>query len=167
MNRNTRFVIEAAMIAGIYTALTLALAPFSYGIMQVRVSEALTILPIFTPAAVPGLFVGCVLSNLLSPYGLLDLICGSAATLIAAVLSRKLRSKPRLVPLPPVLANGIIIGGMLYFAYGVPVPLPLCILWVSLGELLSCYCLGWPLMRWLNHSRSLFHWEGIPRDGSA
>lgn len=154
--KNTKFIIQAAVIAAIYASLTLLLMPFSYGLMQVRVSEALTILPFFTPAAIPGLFVGCLISNMLGPNGVIDVIFGSGATLIAAVGSYLLRSRPILVPLPPVLANGIIIGIMLYSVYGVPVPLIASILWVSAGELIACYGLGYPLLRYLKKYKNFF-----------
>lgn len=157
--KNTKFLMQAAIIAAIYAALTLALMPFSYGVMQIRVSEALTILPFFTPAAIPGLFVGCFVSNLLSPYGMIDLICGSGATLIAAIGSYLLRSKPYLVPIPPILANGIIIGGMLKFAYSVPVSLVGCMLWVALGEFASCYILGYPLLKYMTKYKGVFRLE--------
>ncbi len=72
--KSTKFLIQAAVIAAIYATLTIVLMPFSYGPMQVRVSEALTILPFFTPAAIPGLFIGCVVSNMVGPYGMLDIV---------------------------------------------------------------------------------------------
>lgn len=152
----TKRLIEAAVIAAVYAVLTIALAPISYGMMQVRISEALTVLPFFTPAAVPGLFVGCLVSNLLSPYGLPDLIFGSMASLLAAAGSYLLRKRPILVPLPPVLANGILVGAMLYYVYEVPVSLPVSILWVAAGEMLACYGLGYPLMRYLRKYKGIF-----------
>lgn len=154
--KNTKFLIQAAVIAAVYATLTIMLLPFSYGVMQVRVSEALTILPYFTPAAIPGLFVGCLVSNMVGPYGLLDMVLGSSATLIAAFFSFLLRKRPLLVPLPPVIANGIIIGSMLYYAYAVPMPLIACILWVALGELISCYVVGYPLLRLLKKYKKIF-----------
>lgn len=154
--KNTKFLIQAAVIAAVYATLTIILMPFSYGVMQVRVSEALTILPYFTPAAIPGLFIGCLVSNMIGPYGLLDMVLGSSASLIAAVLSYYLRSKPLLVPLPPVIANGIIIGSMLHYAYSVPMPLYACILWVGLGELIACYAIGYPLMKLLKKYKKIF-----------
>lgn len=150
----TKYLIQAAVIGAIYAVLTIVLAYFSYGPLQVRVSEALTVLPAFTPAAVPGLFIGCFISNLISPYGLVDLICGSIATLLAAFLSYKLRRKSFFVPLPPVLVNGVIVGGMLHFAYGVP-NLLACMGWVALGQAISCYLLGWPLMKLLAKYRGV------------
>lgn len=153
---NLRFWMQAAIIAGIYAVLTIALSPISYGPMQVRISEALTVLPFFTPAAVPGLFVGCLVSNIISPYGVVDMICGSAASLIAASCSYALRKHPILVPLPPVLANGIIVGGMLYFAYGVNMSIWVCMGWVALGQLLSCYVLGYPLLKYFEKRKTIF-----------
>lgn len=152
----TKFVIHAAVIAAIYATLTLLLAPFSYGFMQIRVSEALTVLPFFTPAAIPGLFIGCLVSNILSPYGVLDMVLGSGATLIAAAGSYLLRSKPLLVPMPPVIANAIIIGCMLYYAYGVPVNLFVIMGWIALGELIACYLIGYPLLRYLRKYKRIF-----------
>lgn len=152
----TKFLLQAAVIAATYAALTILLAPFSYGFMQIRVSEALTILPFFTPAAIPGLFIGCLVSNLLSPYGIIDVILGSGATLIAAVGSYLLRSKPILVPLPPVVANAVIIGAMLYYVYEVPVNLFIIMAWVGLGELIACYLIGYPLLRYLKKYKRIF-----------
>jgi len=154
--KNTRFLMQAAVIAAVYAALTVMLLPFSYGVMQVRISEALTVLPFFTPAAIPGLFIGCLVSNMVGPYGLLDMVLGSGATLIAAVFSYLLRKKPLLVPLPPVIANGIIIGSMLHYAYSVPVSLVACILWVAFGELISCYVIGYPLLKLLKKYKKIF-----------
>lgn len=152
----TKFLIQSGIIAATYAALTILLAPFSYGPVQIRISEALTILPFFTPAAVPGLFIGCLVSNFLSPYGLIDIICGSGATLIAAIGSYMLRKRPVLVPLPPVLANAIIIGLMLYYAYGVPMNLFLIMAWIGLGELIACYAIGYPLLRYLKKYKRIF-----------
>lgn len=154
--KNTKFLLHAAIIAAVYSVLTIALMPFSYGVMQIRISEALTILPFFTPAAIPGLFVGCIVSNIMSPYGVIDMVLGSSATLLAAVGSYLLRFRPILVPLPPVIANGIIIGGMLYYAYAVPISLIGCILWVALGELIACYGIGYPLLRYLKKYKNIF-----------
>ena len=88
LNKRTRFIVEAAILAAIYAVITIILAPISYGQIQVRISEALTILPYFTPAAIPGLFVGCIVSNIFGGGGLIDIVFGSLATLIAAILSR-------------------------------------------------------------------------------
>lgn len=150
-----KYVMQAAIIAAIYAVITIVLSPISYGPMQIRVSEALTILPVFTSAGIPGLFVGCIISNLMGPYGLVDIVCGSAATLIAAFFTYKLKNKPVLAPLPPVIANGIIIGAELHYAYGVP-GLWACMGWVALGELLACYALGFPLIKLLQKYKGIF-----------
>ncbi|MEG0830703.1 MAG: QueT transporter family protein [Anaerovoracaceae bacterium] len=152
----TKHLIQAAVIAAIYAVLTIVLAPLSYGPMQIRISEALTILPFFTPAAIPGLFIGCFISNVLGPYGIIDMVCGSLATLIAAFFSYKLAKRPILVPLPPVILNGVIIGGMLYYAYGVPMNLFVCMGWVALGQAAACYIVGYPLMKLLSKYKGIF-----------
>ncbi len=141
----TRFLLEAAVIAAVYAAITLLLAPISYGPLQVRVSEALTVLPALRTSAIPGIFIGCLLANLIGPYGIYDVILGSLASLIAALLTYALRNKPKLAPLPPVIINGIIIGAMLHFVYGVP-NLWACMGWVALGQLAACYIIGLPLL---------------------
>lgn len=152
---STKRLLEAAFIAAIYAVLTVALSPISYGVFQVRIAEALTVLPMFTPAAIPGLFVGCLLSNLISPIGLVDMICGSLATLAAASCSYFLRKKPLLVPLPPVIVNGVVIGLMLRYVYAVPLSAFACMCWVALGELAACYVIGYPLGRYLEkHGKS-------------
>ena len=152
----TKKIAQAAIIAAAYAALTIAIMPLSYGVMQFRVSEALTILPMFSAAAIPGLFVGCLVANLLSPVGLIDVVIGSLATLIAAVCTYKLRDHKFLTPLPPVIANAFMVGGELYYVYGVKFSLIACILWVGLGEALACYGLGYPLSRILNKHRGIF-----------
>lgn len=154
--KNSRYLVQAAVIAAIYIALTLLLMPLSYGVMQIRISEALSILPAFTPAAIPGLFIGCLISNMVGPYGVLDMVFGSGATLFAAYLSYRLRNRPLLVPLPPVLINGILIGYLLSFVYGVPVSFPAAMLWVALGEAIACYGIGYPLMKYLSKRASIF-----------
>ena len=107
---NSKYLVKAAVIAAVYIALTLLLMPISYGFMQIRIAEALTVLPAITHAAIPGLFIGCLVSNILGPYGLVDMVFGSIATLLAAFATYKLRKRTLLVPLPPVIANGLIIG---------------------------------------------------------
>ncbi|NLM10803.1 MAG: QueT transporter family protein [Clostridiaceae bacterium] len=146
MNNKVLYVVQAALIAAIYTVLTVLIAPYSYGIFQFRVSEALTVLPAVLPSAIPGLFVGCLVANLIGGFGPVDMIFGSLTTLIAAILSRKLRKYPYLVPLPPVIANAVIVGGYLKFLYFQDVPLLVSMGWVALGEILACYAVGYPLL---------------------
>ena len=140
---SVQFVAQAAVIAAIYVVLTLLFAPFSYGEVQVRLSEALTILPVFTPAAVPGLFVGCLLSNILGGCIVPDIIFGSLATLTGAVFTYLLRNQSRfLAPLPPILANALIVPFVLRFGYQVPLPIPFMMLTVGIGEDISCGVFG-------------------------
>lgn len=142
-NKKVAFIAQAAMIAALYVVLTMVFAPFSFREIQVRVSEALTILPAFTPAAVPGLFIGCLLANLLGGAAVPDVIFGSLATLIGAFFTWKLRNKhPFLAPVPPILSNMLIIPFVLRYAYGVPMAIPLMMLTVGFGEVLSCGVLG-------------------------
>ncbi|MCL1808809.1 MAG: QueT transporter family protein [Clostridiales bacterium] len=152
----TKHILQAAVIAAAYAAVTILLAPLSYGVMQIRVSEALSILPYFTPAAVPGLFVGCFIANLASPNGIADLVCGSLSSLFAAWFSYKLRDWPALVPMPPVAVNGIAIGAMIYFVYGIPMPLLACMAWVAAGQACACYILGYPLLCYLKKFEGIF-----------
>lgn len=141
--RPVRFLVTAALIAAAYCALTILLAPISYGAVQFRVSELLTVLPAFTPAAIPGLFVGCVLGNIPSPLGILDMAVGGGASLAAAWLSRKMPVW-WLVPLPPVLVNGIVVGIELYYVYSAP--LLASMISVAAGEAAVCFIGGIPLM---------------------
>ena len=128
----TRSVCLSAMIAALYAALTLLLAPISYGAIQCRISEAMTLLPILLPQAIPGLVIGCLVANLLSPVAIWDVIFGTLATLIAALGTYKLRKKPLLAALCPVVANGVIVGVMLAVFYSLP--LWMTMLEVAVGE---------------------------------
>ncbi len=141
--QNVLFMTQAAMIAAIYVVLTLVFAPFSFGEVQIRISEALTILPVFTPAAIPGLFVGCLIGNFAGGAILPDVIFGSIATLIGAFFTYKLRNQKRiLAPVPPILANILIVPLVLRYAYGVALPIPFLMLTVGIGEVISCGVLG-------------------------
>lgn len=143
-----RYLCEGAVTAALYAVLTLALAPLSFGTggaFQLRVSEALTTLPVLFPAAVPGLFAGCLLANLLAGAPLPDVIFGSLATLLSAVLTRRLRKNLWLAALMPVLCNTVIVGAMLSRVYNLP--LPYAMLTVAPGEAAACFLLGVPLAR--------------------
>lgn len=148
MHKKVLFIVQAAIIAALYTALTMLFMPVSFGhnIFQIRVSEILTILPALLPASIPGLFVGCIVSNMLGGFGPIDIIFGSLATLLAALASRSLRKYPALVPLPPLVFNALIVGTYLKYLYMTDVPLAISMGWVALGELVSCYMLGLPLL---------------------
>ena len=137
-----QMVAHAAMIAAVYVVLTMLFAPFSFRAIQVRVSEALTILPLFTPAAVPGLFVGCILANMLGGAIIWDVIFGSLATLIGAVAGRMLRKNRWLVPIPAIAANTVIVPLVLRYGYGENIPILLMAVYVAVGEIISCYVLG-------------------------
>lgn len=141
-NKTSLYIANGAMIAAIYVVLTLLFAPISYGAMQVRISEALSILPMFTSAAIPGLFVGCLLANLLGSAIVWDVVLGSLATLIGAPGSYLLRKNRWLVPIPPIVANALIVPPVLKYGYGVDMPLLLIAAYVALGEVVSCYGLG-------------------------
>ena len=131
------------MIGAIYLVLTILFQPFSFGQIQVRIAEALTILPVFTPAAIPGLFVGCLIGNILGGSILPDIIFGSLATFIGALFTYLLRKQNKyLTPLPPIIANTVIIPFILYYAYGMNLPIPFMMLTVGIGELISCGVLG-------------------------
>jgi uncharacterized membrane protein len=137
------FITQAAAIAGIYVVLTFVFAPISFGEVQVRVSEALCILPLFTPAAIPGLYIGCLLGNLLSGASIFDVVFGSIATLIGAVGTYYLRHrKPVIATLPPILSNALIVPFILRYAYEVTLPIWMMILSVGAGEVLSVAGLG-------------------------
>ncbi len=146
-SRYTLLLVQAAMIAAIYVVLTFIANAFglaNYAI-QVRFSEALTILPYFTPAAIPGLFIGCLLSNILTGCAMPDIIFGSLATLIGAVLTRILRKNKWLAPVPPIVANAVIVPFVLLYAYGIR-PLWLSFITVTVGEIISCGILGMLLL---------------------
>lgn len=141
-NKKLLFWVHGAMIAAIYVVLTVSFLPISFGPIQFRVSEALCILPYFTPAAVPGVFAGCLISNLLGGGVPMDIVFGSLATLIGAVGSWKLRKWKWAVCLPPILANTIMIPWVLKFAYGAEEMVPLMMLTVGIGEILAIGVLG-------------------------
>lgn len=144
--KNVRFMVQAAVIAALYVVVTYSIAPFSSGLFQLRLSEAFTVLPALTSAAIPGLFVGCLLGNLLVGATLPDIIFGSLTTLVAAFISYKLRGNKWLVPLPPVVLNAIVVGYMLVNIYAVPVPLYVAMAWVAAGQFVACYIIGLPLL---------------------
>ena len=154
---NSRFTTHQLATAGVIAALYAVLAYFAsifgiaYGPIQCRFSEALCVLPFLFPAATPGLFVGCLVANLLSPYGALDIIFGSLATLLAAVWTQHTHHK-WLAPLPPVLCNAVIVGAVISFqetgftgafagafAYNAVT--------VGVGEAIACYVLGTVLLK--------------------
>ncbi len=159
MDRNKTaalWLAQGAAVAALYVVLTLIFAPISFGSVQFRIAEILTILPLLTPAAVPGLFVGCLLGNILGGAIIWDIVFGSLATLIGAALGYLLRFNRWLVPVPTVIANALIIPWVLRYGYGIQVPILLQIAYVAAGEILGCYILGELLATVLLKRRDIF-----------
>ncbi|MGN0411766.1 MAG: QueT transporter family protein [Lachnospiraceae bacterium] len=146
-NKKTLLLCQGALIAALYIVLTFVANAFGLAnyAVQVRFSEALTILPFFTPAAIPGLFIGCLLSNVLTGCAIPDIIFGSIATLIGAILTYALRKQKWLAPVPPIVANAIIVPLVLKYAYGIE-PLWFSFVTVTAGEIISCGILGMILL---------------------
>lgn len=140
----TLYLTQGAAVAALYVALTYLASALglSSGAIQVRFSEALTILPCFFGAAVPGLFVGCLLANLLTGAVVWDVVFGSIATLLGAIGTRLLRKNRWLACLPPIISNILIVPFVLAYAYGVPDTIPYLMLTVGAGEVISCGILG-------------------------
>jgi len=152
MKKNpTLYIVRAAVVAALYVGLTYAFYFLSFETVQFRVSEALTILPLIFPEAIAGLFVGCILSNIASPFGAFDMIFGSAATLLAASLSfiigfyvRKHAARAILGAFPPILANAFIIPAVIIL-FGVPEAYWALFGWIFLGQFTVVFALGMPL----------------------
>lgn len=156
LNKRIRFFVEGSIIAAAYAALTLAVYPLSYGAVQFRFSEALAVLPVFTPAAIPGLTLGCFIANITGPYSWMDAIFGTLATFLASLCTYyarkiKFRKLPLLSLFFPVLFNAIIIGleiNLFFLPQGEEftfLGFLISALWVGLGEMVVCYLLGTPL----------------------
>ena len=158
--------MTGAVIAALYTALCLALPALSYGTVQVRFSEALTLLPVLMPGGLMGVTLGCFLTNLVGAFlgtnilGALDVLFGTLATLIAAVLTYRIKGSLWLKALPPVLVNAMVVGLVLTYAYGLNTLL-LNMLTVGAGEAVVCYALGVPMMKLLNRA-DLSRFTGRP-----
>ncbi|MCI8504640.1 MAG: QueT transporter family protein [Lachnospiraceae bacterium] len=154
-SRTVLLTVQAALIAAVYVALTVPFAPISFGPIQFRISEALVVLPYFTPAAVPGVFVGCLISNLLGSGVVLDIVFGSLATLIGAVFSYLLRKHKFLVCVPPILSNVLIVPWVLRIAYGAPDAIWWMMITVGIGEVLAVAVLGNALLLLLERYRAV------------
>ncbi|MBQ3081068.1 MAG: QueT transporter family protein [Clostridia bacterium] len=155
--KRTKGITHAAIIAALYVVLTYLANLFglSSGAVQVRISEALTVLPFFTPAAIPGLTIGCLVANIVTGSLPWDIVFGSLATLLGAVGTYLLRKKsPYLAPLPPIIANTLIVPVVLAKVYGEGTPIPLLAASVFAGELISCGVLGMLLLISLNRSKN-------------
>ncbi len=159
----TRLTVREITFAALVGALYVTMSCFgnifgwTYGIFQFRFAEALTVLPFLCPTTAWGLFAGCILTNLLSPYGMPDLIFGSLATLTAGLLTARCKSR-WLAPLPPVICNGLIVGALLTwsetgFTAAFPAAFAFNALSVGGAELLVCYILGLPLLEMLTRSK--------------
>ncbi len=150
-----RNLAQGAIIAAVYALLTIFLAPISSGLIQCRVSEAMSVLPYFTVSAVPGLFIGCLLANLLTGAPLYDVIFGSLATLIAAFITYRMRNRASkyLAPLPSVVINALVVGALLTYVYDVGVSYWVAAGYVAVGQAIACYGLGLPLMTLLERFR--------------
>ncbi len=163
MKLTPRQIALAGLIAAAYYILAILLKPISFGVYQVRIAEALTVLPFFVPAAIPGLYVGCLIANLFGDVGLIDIILGPLITLVAAIATRWLyhRSDPPgsfklmfLAPLPPVLFNAFGVA-----AYVAPIAgfnYWFAVQMIGLGQLVSCFVLGLPLLLWLRRRPRFF-----------
>ena len=142
-NSKILFLTQAGLIAALYVVLTVLFSAFSFGEMQVRVSEMLTILPFFLPAAIPGLFAGCIIGNIIGGAVFADIVFGSLATLVGAVVTYLIRGHSMyLAPIGPIAANTLIVPFVLKYAYAVNLPIFFMMLTVGAGEVISCGVLG-------------------------
>lgn len=160
-NKKVLFVTQAAVIAALYVVLTLLANAFGLAnyAVQVRFSESLTILPFFIPAAIPGLVIGCFLSNILTGCMLLDIIFGTVATLLGALGTHALRKHKWLAPIPPIVANTIIVPFVLAYVYQFEGSIPYFMLTVGAGEVISCGILGMILLFALEKRRTTIFME--------
>lgn len=142
MRKKSLFITEAAIIAAIYVVLVILFQPISYGAIQFRIAEALTILPYFTLASIPGVALGCLISGIVTSANILDIVFGSLATLIAALWSYRLRRYKFLVPIPPILVNALIIPWVLRYAYHLPGSIPFLALSVGAGQIVAVGVIG-------------------------
>lgn len=154
-NKKAAFITQGAVIAAIYVVLVFVFDYWSFGPVQFRIAEALTILPYFTPAAIPGLFVGCLIANITGGAVIWDVIFGSLATLIGAVGTYLLRRWKWLTPIPPIIANTVIVPFVLKYAYGTEGFLWYFMATVGIGEVLVCGVLGMILLFSLNRYKAV------------
>jgi uncharacterized membrane protein len=166
MRPYSRFLVQASMTAAVYAALTILLAPLSFGFVQFRVSEILTVLPAVMPAAIPGLFIGCLIANIFaSTFGIIDIIFGSIATLMAALSTYLLRRHRFLFPLPPAIFNGLVVGTYIYLLFNDSMsPWMVITGSIFISELIICYAIGLPLVSIIQKNRHLSEALGIGGD---
>jgi len=144
MNNTTKIICFNAVIAALYIALTMALAPISYGVIQLRVAESLTILPAVLPFSVIGLFIGCAISNSISLFGIYDVIFGSLITLLAGLLTSKLKNK-WLAPLPPIVLNAFGLP-LIWYLIGSETVYWVNVFSIFVSQTVILYLLGVPLL---------------------
>ncbi len=148
-SRSLVYIVRGGLIAALYLALTMIFAPISFGSIQLRVAEALTVLPMFFPESVFALAFGCLVSNMVSSFGVADMILGSFATLTAAVITSKIKNK-YLAPIPSVIINALVVGGMIAYMSSSDKTVFFTVfatnfLTVGAGQAIVCYSLGIPL----------------------
>ncbi|MDI6638920.1 MAG: QueT transporter family protein [Bacillota bacterium] len=145
-SRVVKGIVRGALVAAAYVAVSYALAPISFGPLQFRVAEGLTLLPILFPEAVPGLFVGCLVTNLIGPYGLPDIVFGSLVTLVAAIITRVFR-RSVVAYVSPIVLNAMFVSAYLTFLTGVPYWM--LVLSIGASEAVSVLAIGVPLLRFM------------------
>ncbi|WP_337400575.1 QueT transporter family protein [Congzhengia sp.] len=160
ISKKTRFLAHASIIAALYVVLTYlaTLLGLSSNAVQIRFSEALTVLAAYTPAAIPGLFIGCFLSNIFAGGVVWDILFGSLATLLGALGTYALKKHKYLAPLPPIIANTLIVPFVLRYAYGAPGRIGYFMLTVGAGEVISCGILGILLITAVNKLENRINW---------
>lgn len=160
ISKKTRFLAHASIIAALYVVLTYlaTLLGLSSNAVQIRFSEALTVLAAYTPAAIPGLFIGCFLSNIFAGGVIWDILFGSLATLLGALGTYALKKHRYLAPLPPIIANTLIVPFVLRYAYGAPGSIGYFMLTVGAGEVISCGILGILLITAVNKLENRINW---------
>lgn len=157
-SKKVNHLVLSSLIAALYAVLTISMAPMGYGQFQLRVAEAMTILPFFSYFPIPGLFIGCIIANLASGFGIVDIVFGSLATLLAGIATyyigkSNLPYKKILAPLPPVIINALVVGAILKYTANLPfIP---SVISVGIGEALSCYLLGLMLLSLIERNKGI------------
>ncbi len=155
MGFNAKQISIGGLVGALYFVITITpgISAISYGQFQIRIAEALTVLPFIYPGAIVGLFVGCLLANAFGPFGIQDIIFGSFLTLNAAWLTYYLRktARPILAPLPPIILNSFGVAAYLHVLFGEPYWF--FVISIGAGEIIACYGLGYPLLKFLLRKR--------------
>ncbi|MCS7233682.1 MAG: QueT transporter family protein [Synergistetes bacterium] len=148
-----KIITKVALIGSLYAVLTILLAPISYGPVQVRITEALTVLPYVRRVYMWGLFGGCIVANIYGGLGVWDVIGGSLCTLLAGFLT-SIMPKPQLAPLPPIVVNAFGVSLYLHFIFNLPYWVT--VMYIALGEAIACFALGYPFLRWVLNNKDYF-----------